>query len=202
MISVKLEGVESLFPDVGRLKADLAKICQDELLVTRNRIVAATEAGSDANGARLRTYSPRYQKAIHEGRVFGYDGTKKTSTATDLKITGLLKRSMQVRPIQDGAECAFVGQHPVRARGEFDTRDRFHHQGVDSRGRKTGSGKFGLGGRLAERARKARGSVTNEQLAGWLYGLGFTGWFQFGKVDVDRIAKRLADAAVQILGRR
>jgi hypothetical protein len=187
-------------PDVNQLKAELVKVAQEEMLVTRNRIVTDTTQGhKDADGGALRRYSGKYLKAIGEGRVFGYDGTKKTSTQTDLKITGLLMRSQQVKPTPDGAENAFVGQHPVKnsGRGEFDTRDRSNRDGSVSTDRKTGGGKFGLGGRLAERQKRRSGSISNSQLAGILYALGFAGWFQFGKKDVERITKRMADAAAK-----
>lgn len=47
----------------------------------------------------------------------------------------------------------------------------------------------------AKPARKAasQGSIPNAELAQKLYGMGFTGWFEYGKEDLDRITKRAGD---------
>lgn len=182
-------------PNPSELKSELAKLAQEEMLATRNRIVDDTTTRHvDAEGRALRGYSATYLKMIQKREAIGYDGTVKSSTQTDLKITGLLMRSLQVKNTADGAECAFVGQHPLG-------QSKNHRQNADPKDRKTGSGKFGLGGRLAQRARKSPTSISNEQLAGYLYGLGYTGWLSFGKRDVERITRRVGDVLAKLFSR-
>lgn len=172
-------------------KAEFNRMLADEMLETRNRIVAdATERHADAEGGALRRYRAPYIRAIQEGRVFGYDGTKKTSTETDLKISGLFWRSLISRATANGAECYFVGTHPLG-------QTKSSAFGLESGDRSTGTGRFGLGGRLAEQSQKKHarrknkgGSISNTQLAAELYARGFRGWFAFGKRDYARITAR------------
>lgn len=167
------------------LQEQVNKLMAEEMLATRNRIVEDAVSGhKGADGTSLRPYSRRYTNAILAGAVRGYDGTKKTSTATDLKISGLFWRSFQTTPIQNGAEAKFVGSHPLGT-------TKTSGLGRKAGDRKTGTGKLSLGGRLATRMKGGGGSISNSELAGRLYKMGFTGWLSFGKDDFTRITARV-----------
>lgn len=167
------------------IQQQLEKVLQEEMLITRNRVVDdAVNGHKGADGGSLRPYSRTYTNAILAGAVHGYDGTKKSSTATDLKISGLFWRSFQTTPITGGAEMRFVGSHPL---GQTKTAGS-NRRSTD---RKTGSGKLGLGGRLASKSRGNAGSISNSELAAKLYSMGFTGWLSFGKADITRITTRV-----------
>ena len=160
-------------------KSKLEHILTREMKETQLRIISDLEKGQGANSA-LRAYKPPYAHAIQRGEVFGYDGTRKTSTTPNLKITGLFHRSMTLKPIKNGCELIFAGTHPFGKNGpkkgvnRLDTDPRTHKRFKARVGRLKSSGKAG-------------GMITNQDLAGHLHGLGFVGWFQFSERDIARI---------------
>lgn len=47
----------------------------------------------------------------------------------------------------------------------------------------------------------AKGKLSNQQLAGELYKMGYVGWHEFGRKDIKRIEKRFADEVEKAAGK-
>ena len=139
-------------------KLDLPTLYKQELLTTATRIKQETQAGRTADGGSLKAYSPAYAK---------WRAQHGLTTHTNLTVTGELARSMVVSQAgPEEATIAFQGSH---AASKHRTVSR---AAKNSKPRKSSSGGHGL---------------SNAALAGALIAKGFTGWFSYGRKDIERI---------------
>lgn len=110
------------------------------------RWVRALDQGQNAHGQSLKGYSDSYRKQIADNgnAVYYYTGNNsegrkkgvrrgrrfpKSSSPTNLLVTGSLRRSMHTRDITDGAELYFQGKHQVTGQSLEQTASYLHDKG-------------------------------------------------------------------------
>lgn len=84
---------------------ELPQLLGQESLTTRTRLISAFQSGVDANGEKLRDYSPAYAKQKLE---------KTGNTVPNLTVTGELARSIDVKTpkrLDEPADIYFKGTH-------------------------------------------------------------------------------------------
>lgn len=193
---------------------ELVNVIQQELLNTSHRLQSNIGKGLDSDGGRLKGYSESYKAAIRAGHVPGKPPGREGKT--DLTITRAMLNSMQVQKEAHGATLSFLGGHPAAprrtgtrrqgnarvtgrassrvrtARGSASTRSK--SGSLSSRGPSRGASARRSRGATVKQGRVGSGgggsSVSNAQLASYLYGMGFTNWFALSKAhDIPRIEK-------------
>lgn len=194
----------------------LDKLIKQELLNTRARLIADTQAGNQANGGALKPYSMMYRVMIDSGRV---QGKAPGNHQVNLTATGVLLRSLQIEKNDKGALLFFDGSHPpsrgVSDKGALAKRKKAQNKRsatllgrapkpVTVKAAKAGKTLSPLrptGGSTrplkalaadAKRIRKGTGGggdIRNAAIAQFQYDIGRTGWMSFSRSkDLPRIS--------------
>ena len=119
--TIEVDGLEMDLAPARRFAAKLPQLAFQEVETTVSRLTSEINQGKDADGKKLKAYSPSYKKAINRARK-----SKKTKggsrrgrvnikskkpTPTNLRITGDLLGSRQTDKLPNGARNRFRGKH-------------------------------------------------------------------------------------------
>jgi len=173
--------------DEGQIRKglDFARIGEEELRSTEARIRKELEKGRNVDGARLSPYSSSYLRAIDAGLVKGKSPGHRTP---NLSATGEMLNAMQTKPLKDGAQIFFGGQH--KANKGLKARRTLNPDGTIKRVPKKGV-------RLKKPVGSSR-AVSNAEIAAANEAIGRE-FFGYGAEDLKRIEKRLDKEIDKIL---
>jgi len=110
---------DELFIDASAFSLEkLIDIAEEEVSASIAEATNHIQRGEDADGARLKSYSPSYRLAIEKGYVKGRNGVHKVEpNLTNLTVTGDMLDSRKAQRTSDGAIGTFqeTGRTPSNA---------------------------------------------------------------------------------------